>query len=340
MILNTDNDAAVSRLSAVDLGYLDDPYARYFVRAADGPPPRRLPIINRGELSLSPATQQLANPGVVGTYTRTIAIDSIVDAFLSYGNNDSKDTRQIISLGAGTDTRAVRLFSQPRNNNLIYHEIDFEQTSNAKFRTVQGVPPLAKILTDLARDDSGSWSSSPAPGSEYHCHGFDLRGLSEPASKTIPGLRPDVPTLLISECCLCYMGQSEASRILSFFTSQIPTIGTVIYEPIRPNDAFGKVMTSNLAARQISMPTLQQYPEPEDQQERLRTAGFSTVRAMTIEDIWDQWVGTEEKERLDRLEGLDEVEEWKLLAAHYIVAWGATWEATGIWQSSARASTT
>jgi [phosphatase 2A protein]-leucine-carboxy methyltransferase len=136
------------------------------------------------------------------------------------------------------------------------------------------------------------------------------------------------------------MGQSEASRILSFFTSQIPTIGTVIYEPIRPNDAFGKVMTSNLAARQISMPTLQQYPEPEDQQERLRTAGFSTVRAMTIEDIWDQWVGTEEKERLDRLEGLDEVEEWKLLAAHYIVAWGATWEATGIWQSSARASTT
>lgn len=49
-IQGTDNDAAVSRLSAVELGYLDDPYARYFVQSVDGPPARRLPIINRGAL--------------------------------------------------------------------------------------------------------------------------------------------------------------------------------------------------------------------------------------------------------------------------------------------------
>ena len=41
----TDTDAAVSRLSAVSLGYLDDPFAQHFV---DGPGIRRLPIINRG----------------------------------------------------------------------------------------------------------------------------------------------------------------------------------------------------------------------------------------------------------------------------------------------------
>jgi [phosphatase 2A protein]-leucine-carboxy methyltransferase len=41
----TDTDAAVSRLSAVALGYLDDPFAQYFV---DGSGTRRLPIINRG----------------------------------------------------------------------------------------------------------------------------------------------------------------------------------------------------------------------------------------------------------------------------------------------------
>ena len=41
----TDTDAAVSRLSAVALGYLVDPYAQYFV---DGAGTRRLPIINRG----------------------------------------------------------------------------------------------------------------------------------------------------------------------------------------------------------------------------------------------------------------------------------------------------
>lgn len=49
-IQGTDTDAAVSRLSAVDLGYLDDPFARYFV---NGSGTRRLPIINRGSLSLA-----------------------------------------------------------------------------------------------------------------------------------------------------------------------------------------------------------------------------------------------------------------------------------------------
>jgi [phosphatase 2A protein]-leucine-carboxy methyltransferase len=50
-IQGTDTDAAVSRMSAVDLGYLDDQYARFFVQSpAVGDVVRRLPIINRGEL--------------------------------------------------------------------------------------------------------------------------------------------------------------------------------------------------------------------------------------------------------------------------------------------------
>jgi hypothetical protein len=44
-IQSTDTDAAVSRLSAVSLGYLDDPFASYFVGSQGT---RRLPIINRG----------------------------------------------------------------------------------------------------------------------------------------------------------------------------------------------------------------------------------------------------------------------------------------------------
>lgn len=44
-IQSTDTDAAVSRLSAVSVGYLDDPFAPYFI---NGPGTRRLPVINRG----------------------------------------------------------------------------------------------------------------------------------------------------------------------------------------------------------------------------------------------------------------------------------------------------
>jgi len=49
-IQSTDTDAAVSRLSAVSLEYLNDQFARFFV---NGIGTRRLPIINRGWSAIS-----------------------------------------------------------------------------------------------------------------------------------------------------------------------------------------------------------------------------------------------------------------------------------------------
>ena len=51
VVQGTDTDAAVSRLSAVEMGYLADRYAGFFVPKTDGPVSRRLPIINRGMLA-------------------------------------------------------------------------------------------------------------------------------------------------------------------------------------------------------------------------------------------------------------------------------------------------
>ncbi|KAG5755490.1 hypothetical protein H9Q69_001595 [Fusarium xylarioides] len=329
-IQGTDTDASVSRLSAVDLGYLYDPYAQYFVQSSDGPVARRLPIINRG------------------TYTRTISLDTLIESFLD-GDQDSEQgagPKQVVSLGAGTDTRPFRLFFSESRPGLVYHELDFEVVTSKKLRTVQATPKLRNILKDATQLTEHSWSANPT-GCEYYCHGQDLRGFSqsktpkeedetEPTTKEIslPGLRTDIPTLLLSECCLCYLTATEASDVLNFFSSRIPNLGTIIYEPIRPDDAFGKMMVSNLAARRIQMPTLQMYQTPEDQRARMSKAGFEKVYHMTIEDIWQNWVSADEKRRVDSLEGLDEVEEWKLLAAHYIVVWASKGEGFESWDSA------
>lgn len=47
VVQNTDNDASVSRLSAVELGYLEDPFTTTLTTPRPGT--RRFPIINRGE---------------------------------------------------------------------------------------------------------------------------------------------------------------------------------------------------------------------------------------------------------------------------------------------------
>ena len=45
IVQRTDQDASVSRLSAVEVGYLTDPFAKLLVPAGEQ---RRFPIINRG----------------------------------------------------------------------------------------------------------------------------------------------------------------------------------------------------------------------------------------------------------------------------------------------------
>lgn len=162
---------------------------------------------------------------------------------------------------------------------------------------------------------------------QYWCHGLDLRHLLRDEPLELEGLCSDVPTLLVSEMCLCYLEADETTRIINYFADRIPNLAIVLYEPIKPDDPFGQQMVSNLAVRRIRIPTLEAYKHPADQERRLVDAGFETVQKLTIEDIWNRWVQQEEKERLDELEQLDEVEEWNLLADHYIVVWG--WRGSG-----------
>lgn len=247
----------------------------------------------------------------------------MIEAFLSTSSGEGGHPafKQIISLGAGTDTRPFRIFGQGQHDGLVYHELDFAVTSNKKAHTVRSAPLLSKILTNISTDDAGNWSSSPATGGQYYCHGVDLRELTTQEDKPLPGLRTDIPTLLLSECCLCYLKEEESERVLKYFG--IPTVNlvAVLYEPMHLDDGFGITMVSNLAARGIRMPGLEKFRNSNDQVQRLRDHGFSTVKFMTIDNVWDSWVDSDEKERVDGLEGLDEVEEWKLLAGHYIVSW-------------------
>ena len=71
--------------SAVNLGYMKDPFVHHFVRK----PTKRPPLINRGY------------------FARQTAIDTLIDGFLKAGGDTVK--KQIISLGAGFDTRFFQL---------------------------------------------------------------------------------------------------------------------------------------------------------------------------------------------------------------------------------------
>lgn len=76
---------------------------------------------------------------------------------------------------------------------------------------------------------------------------MDLRKWDETVPKLIQsGFRPEIPTLVLSECVLIYMDAEFGDRIIQWFGQQVPSAAFITYEQILPDDAFGRVMLQNL----------------------------------------------------------------------------------------------
>jgi O-methyltransferase involved in polyketide biosynthesis len=88
-IRQTDVDAAVARFSSVQKHYVQDPFIKYLVPRAHLQPPRP-PLIN------------------IGTYVRSTAIDDLIEQWLLLSDHVGQGC-QIVSLGAGSDTRFWRI---------------------------------------------------------------------------------------------------------------------------------------------------------------------------------------------------------------------------------------
>ena len=186
----------------------------------------------------------------------------------------------------------------------------------------------------------------------YNLHPLDLRRLAEEPDigDVLPGIANTIPTLLLSECCLTYIPSSTSGAILDYFSRHLsrrfwlpsdgpvhiqtskkepdPTFAVILYEPLNPTDPFGRTMISNLSARNITLPGFEGVPELSGHWTRLREHCSMSSRegghvgGCEVVKWWDSHVPEEEKDRLRRVEGLDEEEEWMLLAGHYGFAWG------------------
>lgn len=95
IVQGTDNDASVSRLSAVDLGYLTDAYATALTPR--GSATRRFPIINRGMSKCLCATQRRQQAIRWGKGERgggLVQINLKANALLSFRNICSHDSNR------------------------------------------------------------------------------------------------------------------------------------------------------------------------------------------------------------------------------------------------------
>jgi len=301
-VQGTNDDASVSKLSAVNLGYVEDPYLSHFVRGAA----RRAPLINRGY------------------YARMSAMRRIALAFLASGGT-SPDQKQVLSLGAGFDTLYFWLQERgvaPR----AYCEVDFAEVTSRKAAVIDAVPTLRSCMHTPAGADQPS--ISPQKGT-IHAKGYSLvpadirdAAMVERAVFGDAGLDRSLPTLVLSECVLVYLPPKESAAIVGWVASAFEAAAMVIYEQIGPDDAFGRQMLQNLEVRGCPLLGLHATPTLAAHEARLTRAGFERASALEMATIYSEWLDKADLKRAERLELFDEFEEFHLLMRHYCIALG------------------
>lgn len=276
------------------LGYLNDPYCQSL---HSKPSTRPQPLINRG------------------TWLRCKTIDSITRDFVRRNTQDSKKC-QIVSLGAGSDSRYFCLREDFPGADLNFFEMDFEEITTAKTSLIELNVVLATML------DSPEFSGSGIKSRYYSLIACDLRRWNECVKLMEAfGFEKTMPTLVVSECVLIYMSPTEGDDIISWFGinccdgSQFLT-----FEQIKPDDAFGKVMISNLMSRGITLHGILGYPTVEAQKKRYIERGWSQCMVADMIQIYNNCVSESEKKRVSKLEMMDELEEFTFLLQHYCTA--------------------
>lgn len=162
----TDDDAALSRLSAVQSGYLEDPYAGLVYKLRLGERPKKAPLIN------------------VGTHHRTYALDKVIDSFTA-----GQEKVQIVSLGAGSDTRFWRMMvSGPEAARFVGKADSAEQETSIRDevrRSRLPAPHCREGAADCAEPSPhrSSWTWSEA----VHCRSRRGRAALDPVRSGTAG---------------------------------------------------------------------------------------------------------------------------------------------------------
>lgn len=82
---------------------------------------------------------------------------------------------------------------------------------------------------------------------DYHLIGGDLRQWDQVVDRLVAhGLNRNAPTLFLSECVFIYLPPDSATSILKWIERTISDCAFALYEQIRPDDNFGKIMIRNL----------------------------------------------------------------------------------------------
>lgn len=320
-IMSTNSDASTCKRSAVASGYYPDPFIEHFSRGHQLE--RKPPEINRGY------------------YARVAAVEHLLLKFLKVVTNHGAKC-QVVNLGCGFDTLFWRLKSLHLDVSQSverFVDLDLFGITSRKVIAIRRKHQLLSVLGDDIQ-----FSPSELHSNVYHLVAADLRSpLDSPPSGSSgdsgssPGhscrisvknklmkechLDPELPTIFIAECVLVYMESFHSNSLLSWITSTFKICSFINYEQVNLSDRFGQIMIDNLRLREADLLGLDSCQDLRSQEERMLSNGFETGTAWNMETVYRDKLPLSERQRVEKLEFLDETDLLYQLLTHYCIVY-------------------
>lgn len=321
-VRSTDWDAVSCRYQCMKKGYIEDPFIEKMVQGLK----TNLPLSKKVSFNLQRNFERtISSPKMPvinrGTYLRTSSIDKTVREFVAM-----HPRCQIISVGAGSDTRAFKILDN--NQSVSMYEYDFpvsvkiKKLSILNDETLCGKLEVPPIPVNVGSHEEFDKMDSTLKGKRYQLKALDLDHIEEMDMRDYD---TGLPTLVLAECVLCYLSTKTSDKVIEHFKHNFSKCCMVIYDPMGGCDNFGRVMVSNLSVRGIHMPNLMLYNTLEAQKVRFTKLGVDKYKLNDLQYIYDHWVDQHEKQRIGKLDWMDELEEFILMNKHYcllVAFWG------------------
>ncbi|KAG5466875.1 hypothetical protein LSCM1_01052 [Leishmania martiniquensis] len=353
-VQHTNDDSVVSKRSAVAHEYIRDKFLRYFVKK----PARRSPLINRGYyLRMAVMTDLIVR--LVKRYLSAPEREAAVS-----GGGQCPPPVQVLSLGAGYDTLALRLLldsvdtlpvdhkcaaasassscssscssssttvSFPAGD-VLFVDVDFPSVLMSKAALMAAAPPHT-FPADW--DLSPQREECPIRSPHYSAIGVDLRVASTKLLDSLhhhspAGFAATNPTIIYAECVMQYMPHEDAAELLTLVAASFRNAVFVAYDQVSPLDSFGRVMQHSLRQKGSPLLGIQTSPDGAHMVRRARAAGMRHAWWGNFYRISAWCLADDERERVEALEDFDELEEWSEMCEHYGITMAAT---PGAWNS-------
>lgn len=163
--------------------------------------------------------------------------------------------------------------------------------------------------------------------SNYHLLGVDLRNIDEVFAKLQAAeVSLSVPTIFIAECVLVYIEPKNCDSLLRALASRFATSAFINYEQVNMNDRFGEVMLANLRQRGCNLAGVDACLSLSTQVQRFLDCGWRGAKAWDMNQVYHCTLPMGERQRIERIEMLDEHELLEQLFQHYCITIGWTGE--------------